>query len=572
MSALKVNKTVQHDTNLVLSGFKDYYSKLAGILLKKLLKPPNKFTLNTVFQHYKGIIQSDSFNLATVSENTILTILKNTKVSKAAGLNSLYGRFLKDGAKVLAIPITDICKLKPIYKKGSLTEASNYRSISLLPLISKVIEKVIRDQASAFFNSTNLLCNYQSGFRKNHSTDFCLSFLNDKILKGFDQGLITGMILIDLQKAFDTIDHDILLQKLYAIGFSKHSVNWFRSYLTNRIFLVNLGNVFSQQACVSSGVPQGSILGPLLFLIYINDMSQAVKCNFFLYADDTCLACQHKDINEIEKQLNKDFLSICDWFVDNKLSIHFGDDKTKSILFASKFKIKKVRKLNIKYGNIQIKQHSKVKCFGCMLDETMSGETMALSVINKINNKLEFLYRKNRFLAPTLRRLLCNALIQPHFDHACSAWYPNLTKKLKNRIQTSQNKCIRFCLQLDKMTHISHKEFETLNWLPVTERFNQCINSIVFEYVNDQCPNYLNEVFQTAPENNIQTRGSFLKLKCPFRKTNAVQMALPYIGPTIWSKTPDTLKRTKNLNTFKHNLKEHYLKELKNSNIVSSLS
>ena len=131
---------------------------------------------------------------------------------------------------------------------------------------------------------------------------------------------------------------------------------------------------------------------------------------------------------------------------------------------------------------------------------------------------------------------------------------------------TSHNKCIRFYLQLDKMTHMSHKEFEILNWLPVTERFNQCINSIVFKYVNNQCPNYLNEVFQTAPENNIQTRGSFLKLKCPFRKTNAGQMALSYIGPTIWSKIPDTLKRTKNLNTFKHNLKEHYLKELKNSN------
>ena len=174
---------------------------------------------------------------------------------------------------------------------------------------------------------------------------------------------MTGMILIDLQKAFDTIDHDILLQKLYAIGFSKHSVNWFRSYLINRTFLVNLGNAFSQPACVSSGVPQGSILGPLLFLIYINDMSQAVKCNLFLYADDTCLVCQHKDINEIEKQLNKDFGSICDWFVDNKLSIHLDDDKTKSILFATHFKIKKVRKLNIRYGDIQIKQHSKVKIF-----------------------------------------------------------------------------------------------------------------------------------------------------------------------------------------------------------------
>ena len=130
-----------------------------------------------------------------------------------------------------------------------------------------------------------------------------------------------------------------------------------------------------------------------------------------------------------------------------------------------------------------------------MLAVTMSRETMALSVINKINNKLKFLYRKNRFLTPTLRRLLCNALIQPHFNYACSAWYPNLTKKLKNRIQTSQNKCIRFCVQLDKMTHISHKEFETLNWLPVTESLNQCINSIVFKYVNNHYPNYLNEVF-----------------------------------------------------------------------------
>ena len=116
------------------------------------------------------------------------------------------------------------------------------------------------------------------------------------------------------------------------------------------------------------------------------------------------------------------------------------------------------------------------------------------------------------------------------------------------------------------MTHVSHKEFEILNWLPVTERFDQYINSVVSKYVNNQCPNYLNEVFQTALEDDIQTRGNFLKSKCPFRKNNAGQMTLSYIGPTIWSKTPDMLKRTNNLNTFKHNLKEHYLKEHKNSN------
>ena len=166
-----------------------------------------------------------------------------------------------------------------------------------------------------------------------------------------------------------------------------------------------------------------------------------------------------------------------------------------------------IRKLN------SIPKFLDEKYLGCMLDETMSGETMALSVINKINSKLKFLYRKNRFLTPTLRRLLCNALIQPHFDYAGSAWYPNLTKKLKKQNPDLSEQMHTILLIVDKMTHISDKEFETLNWLPVTERFNQGINSIVFKYVNNQCPNYLNEVFQTAQENNIQIRGSFLKLK-----------------------------------------------------------
>ena len=132
------------------------------------------------------------------------------------------------------------------------------------------------------------------------------------------------------------------MQKLYAVGFSEHTANWFQSYLSNISFLVNLGNNFSQPASVSCGVPQGSILGTLLFLIYVNEMSQAVKCDLFLYVDDKCLVCQHKDINKIENQLNGDFSNICDWFVDNKLSIYFGEDKTKSIFFTSKFKRKNI--------------------------------------------------------------------------------------------------------------------------------------------------------------------------------------------------------------------------------------
>ena len=194
-----------------------------------------------------------------------------------------------------------------------------------------------------------------------------------------------------------------------------------------------------------------------------------------------------------------------------------------------------------------------------MLDETMSGESMALKRINIINSTLKFLHRKNKFLTLALRRLLCNALIQPHFDYASSAWYPNLT----NKIQIKQNKCIRYCLQLDKMTHISKNEFETLNWLPVKDRSNQSINSIVFKYFTKQCPSYLNEVFELACPNNLRTRNSYLKLNCPFRKTNMGQKALSFIGPSIWNKTPEIRKKTNSINTFKHNLKIYYLTQLK---------
>ena len=119
----------------------------------------------------------------------------------------------------------------------------------------------------------------------------------------------------------------------------------------------------------------------------------------------------------------------------------------------------------------------------------MSGEPMAYKTVKKINFRLNHLFRKNQFLTPSLRRLLCNALIQPHFDYACTAWYPNLNKKLKNKIQTTQNKCVRFCPNLDKMAHISQNELEKLNWIPISNRINQCILSTTFKFVNDIGPN-----------------------------------------------------------------------------------
>ena len=188
---------------------------------------------------------------------------------------------MRDGAQILAKPISELCnfsmplgsfldackiaKVKPIFKKGSKTNPPNYRPISLLPLLCKVLKRVVRDQTEEFLSLNKILYDYQSGFRKNHSTNTCLSFLNDKILKGFDDSLVTGMILIDLEKAFETINHDIILKKLGIIGFSDHTVTWFQSYLSNRKFMVTLENSFPEISSVSCGLPQGSVLGLLYF-------------------------------------------------------------------------------------------------------------------------------------------------------------------------------------------------------------------------------------------------------------------------------------------------------------------
>ena len=195
------------------------------------------------------------------------------------------------------------------------------------------------------------------------------------------------------------------------LGFSRKIIDWHKSYLSSRKFHVNVHDKFSTSADLRCGVPQGSILGPLLFLLYINDMPQAVDCDLFLYADDTCLLFQHKDLERIKEELTKNFSNICDWFVDNKLSIHFGEDKTKSILFSTKNRKRKIGTLHIQYGDVKIKQYSKVTYLGCELDESLLREAMVLKVINKINGKFKFLYRKNRYLTSYLKRLLCNALI-----------------------------------------------------------------------------------------------------------------------------------------------------------------
>lgn len=230
-------------------------------------------------------------------------------------------------------------------QENSRTDVKNYRPVSILPTLSKVLERVVFDQMEKYLTQKNLLYDLQSGFRSAYSTDTCLTHLCDYIRQESEKGNYTGMVLLDLQKAFDTVDHSILLNKLQCLGFGQASLQWFRSYLSNRNQICDYDGVCSEPMQISCGVPQGSILGPLLFLIYVNDMPAAVNCKVILYADDSSLLVSGRNISQIQDTLSDELSNISQWLLDNRLSLHVG--KSECILFGTKHKIKKAPEFKV---------------------------------------------------------------------------------------------------------------------------------------------------------------------------------------------------------------------------------
>ena len=207
-----------------------------------------------------------------------------------------------------------------------------------------------------------------------------------------DKGLYTGLVMIDLQKAFDTVNHRILLHKLKAIGADETVVKWFSSYLSNREQFVIANGSSSAKEPITCGVPQGSILGPLLFIIYVNDMEQSVNCELFLYADDSALLVSGKCVAQIEQSLSENMNSLKQWLDHNRLSLHLG--KTESILFATKYKLRKSSQLSVYCNETPILPKANVKYLGLTFDQDLSRHSIGNNAVQRINNGLKFLYRK----------------------------------------------------------------------------------------------------------------------------------------------------------------------------------
>ena len=215
------------------------------------------------------------------------------------------------------------------------------------------------------------------------------------------------------------------------------------------------------------------------------------------------------------------FASLFSAMQDGLLIINwaFISEKTKQSVYYLAQNIDLIKSIVLRLNMVRYTLNNIIQ-WHTLWDETLSGESMALKVINKINSRVRFLYRKNRVLSSPLRRFLYNSLVQPHFDYACSAWYVNLNKRLKSKLQILQNKCIRFCLNLNNRAHIKQKELEQINWLPVNNRFKQIISWMSFKFCNNTSPPYMGDVFKPAGQPNTTARASLLKLNQPLRRTN----------------------------------------------------
>ena len=415
-------------------------------------------TLNQAWQ-YEGTISDVSIDDITTNADEILNICKDIDTSKAACVQNLSGTLVKDALTSLieqfvyllnvsfrtnTFPTTwKLATVIPLYKGGNRHEVGNYRPVSLLPLPSKIIERVVHNRLYKHLEDLNLLDKNQGGFRKNQSTVNTISKLTGKIFDGINNRNMTIACFIDMAKAFDTVNHNILLQKLNKLGIRRNTRRWLENYLTNRKQCTMANGTTSSYHDIVCGVPQGSILGPLLFIIYMNDINTSCKnSNYLLYADDTVIF-NTKDINVATRELQTDLDSFSIWCERNQLTMNVK--KTKYVIFGMK---SQTRGLNMHELYVQDQKLQKVatyKYLGMTLDMNLTFNNHLQQTINVICHKLLLLCKLRKYIDRHTAIILYKSMLLSIIEYG-DVIYGGCKGKLIQKLQKIQNRILRICI------------------------------------------------------------------------------------------------------------------------------
>ena len=516
----------------------------------------------------QNIFQS-KLQVPQITVEEVQKILLSLNIGKANGPDNISNTILKHTARTVASSITaiinyslsignfpddwKIANITPIFKKGDKQNVQNYRPVSLLSNIGKVMERAVYKKLCEHCEANGILTWRNAGFKKNEGTINQLLYLNHTIYNNLNNGKDTAMIFLDASKAFDRIWHKGLLWKLKKIGVCDNLCEWFNSYLKDRKIRTVVHGKSSDWYKISAGVPQGSILGQLLFLIYVNDIVEDIKCEILLYADDTSLICSFDKDNMSEsfQKLNGDLSTLTNWAYEWHMD--FNAAKSEYVIFSNKKNIN-YPALSMDNQNLErVKEHTHL---GLTLDETMNWDSHISKVTNKATKRISTLWKLNEVLP---RRCLENYyfhFVRPILEYACIC-FDNCSKAASNRLESVQRKAAIACTRAYQRTsHVSL--LSELAWPTLAIRRQVYKLSTMYKIINNNTPNYIKSLI---PQQRGQTVISHIlrnELQITIPRCRLKSFSTSFIPDTIrmWNETNNDLKTSRSLPSFKNALKK----------------
>ena len=557
------NETVH--TKGISDAMNNFFCSIGKELADKIDPVPNPLLTG----EYEVNANKAKFNFKTIEVKEIRAAFAKIKTAKSFGIDNISSYFLK-----LALPLIEnslaflfntsietsqfpdswkVARVTPIFKDGDRTEKSNYRPISVLPVISRLFEKLVFDQLYQYMKENGLFSPDQSGFLRLHSTLTCLLKNTDDWYSGLDLGRLVGLVFIDLKKAFDTVDHDILCEKLQIYGVQQRELSWFRSYLSSRKQFCRVNGVTSDIQDVEVGVPQGSCLGPLLFLIYINDLPLAVQgSTVSMYADDTSLCHQALNMTQLNGAINNDLKQLDAWLQGNKLSLNVT--KTHSMLITTKQKRNILKstdqnlELNIRDNELDVVQ--KTKYLGVQIDFSLDWKEQIKAVSAKVSRAIGFLKHAKKFLPRVTLENLYTGIVEPHFRYCCSVWGCCGSSEIK-QLQKLQNRAARIVTN-SSFDSPSRPLIERLGWKAIEQLISNESKTMVFKSLNGLAPQYLSSLFKRNSQCSTRClRNTETDLRVPKKTSANGQKCFSFRGAKLWNSLSAESKKASSLNSFK---------------------
>ena len=448
-----------------------------------------------------------------------------------------------------------IAKVVPIYKKGDPKYFNNYRPVSILPCFSKILEKIVYIRLYNFLLKNDVLYQGQYGFRKNVSTEMAVVEIQDRIISEINENKSVIGIFMDLSKAFDSLSHNILLKKLWYYGVRGTCFEWFKSYLCNRKQCTIFNSLLSEFEIIDTGVPQGSILGLLLFLICINDIVNSCHCfDFISYADDTTLIGSNSNFDDLCANVSFNLTKVAMWFQCNKLSLNV--DKTNFVLFQ-KNNFKKNDISVLKINEKTIKRCHSVTFLGVILDERLNWNEHIDNVSRKISKYIGIMNRLKYELPFNILYHLYNAFILPHLMYCNSIWGNTYSKRIEGLFKL-QKKAIRIITKSNYLAHTSPL-FKRIRTLTIYDLNKLQILSLMQRFYSRTLSPYIMNMFSINSQIHTYNTRSHYKIHRWKYNNDRSKHTLRNTGPILWNLLDSSSFNLQYNNSFKRQYKNHLL-------------